>query len=127
MPALTNEIKTFIVKGLACFDTPSEVAAAVGVTFGVALTRQQVHRYDPACVQPPAARWCALHAATRRAYLAELAEIGIAHRTARLRVLDRMARAAEAQNELRLTASLLRQAARECGGMYDRKRNPRWT
>src|SRR5262245_56125083 len=29
MPTLSDEIKTFIVQGLACFDTPSEVADAV--------------------------------------------------------------------------------------------------
>jgi hypothetical protein len=28
MPTLTDEIKTFIVKGLACYDSPSQVAEA---------------------------------------------------------------------------------------------------
>ena len=122
MPTLTDEIKTFIVKGLACFDTPSKVAEAVKSTFDVDVTRQQVHRYDPACAQPPVPRWRELHAATRRAHLAQLAEIGIAHRTARLKVLDRMAHDAEARDDFRLTASILEQAAKECGGVYDRKR-----
>jgi len=122
MPTLTNEIKTFIVKGLACFDTPSEVAEAVKSTFGVDVTRHHVHLYDPACAQPPAPRWRELHAATRKAYLAEFAEIGVAHRTVRLQMLDRMARRAEANNSISLTASLLKQAAKECGGAYDRKR-----
>ena len=54
MPTLTDEIKTFIVIGLARYDTPSEVAQAVGVNFGVEITRQQVHAYDPACSKPPA-------------------------------------------------------------------------
>jgi hypothetical protein len=122
MSTLTDEIKTFIVKGLACYDTPSEVAEAVGVRFAVAVTRQQVHRYDPTCTDPPAPRWRALHAATRAAFLAELAEIGIAHRTARLRVLDRLAHEAEARNNLALAARLLEQGAKECGGLFRRGR-----
>jgi hypothetical protein len=122
MPTLTDEIKTFIVKGLACYDTPSQVALHVEEIFGVAMSRQQVHRYDPACAQPPAPRWRALHAATRRAFLDHLAEIGIVHRTMRLRMLDRMAHRAEERQQLRVAALLLEQAAMECGGMYQRGR-----
>ena len=65
MPTLTNAIKEFIVKGLACYDTPSQVGEAVNVNFGVVVSRQQVHRYDPECSPPPAQRWRDLHAATR--------------------------------------------------------------
>jgi hypothetical protein len=67
-------------------------------------------------------RWRALHAATRHAFLSDLGEIGIANRTARLRMLDRMARRAEERNYIPLAASLLEQAAKECGGMYKRQR-----
>jgi hypothetical protein len=124
MPTLTDEMKTFIVKGLACFDTPSEVADAVSAAFGVQVTRQHVHQYDPSCAQPPAERWRALHAATRKAFLADRAEIGIAQRNFRLRMLDKMAHYA-LQHHLRgEVAALLEQAARECGGMYDRQRYP---
>jgi len=125
MSTLTDEMKAFIVRGLACFDTPSEVVEAVKAEFGVEVTRQHVHRFDPACVQPPAPRWCELHAATRAAFLSDLAEIGIAQRTVRLRVLDRMSRRAEARGSLGLAASFLEQAAKECGGLYDRRRRGR--
>jgi len=122
MPTLTDEIKTFIVKGLACFDTPSEVAEAVKATFDVVVTRQHVHTYGPACSEPPAMRWRALHAATRQAFLDDAAEIGVANRNVRLRMLDRMAHRAEARHYLDLAAALLEQAAKECGGMYKRTR-----
>ena len=122
MPTLTDEIKTFIVKGLACFDTPSQVADAVYWEFGVKVTRQHVHTYDPAGAQPPAARWRALHAATRKAFLDDRAEIGIANRNIRLRMLDRMARFAELRHRLDEAAALLERAAKECGGMYKRQR-----
>ena len=121
MPTLTDEMKTFIVMGLARFDTPSAVAEAVKSTFGVAVTRQHVHLYDPACAQPPAPRWRALHAATRRAFLAEIAEIGVSHKAVRLRLLERMAHDAIANHYPDTAAALLEQAAKECGGIYVRK------
>ena len=57
MPSINDEIKEFIVRGLATFDTPSEVVEAVKANFGVELSRQQVYAYDPRCSQPPAQRW----------------------------------------------------------------------
>ncbi len=126
MPTLTDEIKTFIVKGLACFDTPSKVAEDVNAVFGVQVTRHHVHLYDPACAQPPAERWRLLHAATRQALLADTAAIGITQRNVRLRMLDRMAHRCERSN-VPLTAALLEQAAKECGGLYDRPRQSRRT
>jgi len=122
MPTLTDEIKTFIVRGLARFDSPSEVAEAVKANFGVELKRQHVYAYDPRCTQPPASRWCELHAATRAAFLKDAAAIGVVHKTVRLRMLDRMARRAEATNYFDLSASLLEQAAKECGGLYESRK-----
>ncbi|HVY98515.1 MAG TPA: DUF2280 domain-containing protein [Dongiaceae bacterium] len=120
MPILTDEMKTFIVKGLARYDTPSQVVEAVKTSFGVEISRQQVHAYDPGCAKPPAQRWQDLHAATRQAFLSDLAEIGIAQKAFRLRVLHRLAQHAEAHHYPDLTAALLEQAAKECGGIYDR-------
>jgi hypothetical protein len=120
MPTLTNEIKTFIVIALAQYDAPSDVAKAVGVNFGVAVDRRQVHAYDPACSKPPAQRWRDLFAATRQALLHDTAEIAIAHKAFRLRMLDRMVRRAEATNYIEVACAVLEQAAKECGG-YDRR------
>ncbi|HVO03840.1 MAG TPA: DUF2280 domain-containing protein [Candidatus Cybelea sp.] len=120
MPTLTDEIKAFIVTGLAQYDTPAEVAAAVKANFGVEVSRQQVHSYDPAGSQPPTQRWRDLYAATRRAFLQDAAEIAIAQKAFRLRILDRMLHRVLGQNA-RLTAALLEQAAKECGGIYERR------
>ncbi len=121
MPHLTDEIKTFIVKGLACYDTPSQVAEAVGVEFDIVVSRQQVHEYDPGCVRTPALRWRELYAATRAALLRETADIGIAHRAVRLLRLDRVASRSERYN-VRTALKCLEMAAKECGGMYERRR-----
>lgn len=97
MPQLHDE--AFIVRSLARYDTPSQVADAVKAQFNVAVSRQQVYRDDPDNADPPSQRWRELHATTRRAFLRELAEIGVAHKAvARLRMVDRFARDAEANN-----------------------------
>jgi hypothetical protein len=124
MPTLTDEIKTFIVKGLACFDSPSQVAAAVKVQFDVEVTRQHVYAYDPNASQMMAPRWRELHAATRQAHLRQVSEIGIANRTVRLAMLDRMARHSFTHDCFGAAASYLEQAAKECGGMYENRRAP---
>jgi len=121
MPTLSDDIKAFIVKGLAQYDTPSEVAESVRANFGIEISRQQVHAYDPACQKPPAPRWCDLYAATRRAFLEDAAGIGITQRSFRLRMLDQMTHRAAARGNLGLAASFLEQAAKECGGLYDRR------
>ena len=124
MPTLTDEIKTFIVKGLACYDTPSKVAEAATLMFGVTISRQRVYRYSPDNPRPPAQRWRDLHAATRQALLRELGEIGVAHRAVRLRRLDRLESRSERSN---VTTALkcLEMAAKECGGFYERYARPK--
>jgi hypothetical protein len=122
MSTLTDEIKEFIVKALACYDTPSQVAEAVRVEFGVEVGRQQIHAYNPDGSRPPAPRWIALHTATREKFLSEMAEIGIAHKAVRLRMLDRFARRAEANNFGGAAAEYLEQAAKECGGVYENRK-----
>jgi hypothetical protein len=122
MPTLTDEMKTFIVMGLARFDSPSKVAADVQSTFDVEMTRHHVHRYDPACAQKPAARWCELHAATRKAFLEELTQIGVSHKVVRLKMLDEMTQSFIDRHYFLKAALLLEQAAKECGGIYERGR-----
>jgi hypothetical protein len=68
-PVLTDEVKAFIVRGLARYGTPTRVAASVQAQFGIAIDRRQVYAYDPAGSRPPAQRWIDLHAATRAKFL----------------------------------------------------------
>lgn len=127
MAALKNEVKSFIVQALACFDTPSQVAEAVKNEFGVVLTRQQVESHDPtkACSKGLAVKWQTLFNDTRTRFREETAEIPIANRAFRLRGLGRMAEKAESMRNLALTAQLYEQAAKECGDMYvNRKIEP---
>jgi hypothetical protein len=121
---LPDEVKTFIVTALACFDTPSVAAAAVKEEFGLTVSRQAVQAYDPGkrAGKDLSEQWRALFAAAREKFIAETAAIGIAHKSVRLRMLDRMAASAEGKGNLVLTAALLEQAAKEDGGAFTNRR-----
>jgi type II secretory pathway pseudopilin PulG len=120
MAVLTDEIKTFIVKSLACYDSPSQVAKDVLTMFGVEVSRQQVYAYNPDGTETPAQRWVDLFDATREVFLADVSHIGVTHKAVRLRMLERMIHKAIEHNYTLVAAKLLAQVARECGGMYER-------
>ena len=120
MAALKNEVKSFIVQALACFDTPSQVVEAVKNEYGVVVSRQQVETHDPtkSAGKGLAVKWMTLFHDTRKRFREETAEIPIANRAFRLRGLGRMAEKAETMRNLALTAQLYEQAAKEVGDVY---------
>lgn len=117
---LSDEVKTFVVQALACWDTPSEVARAVKDEFGLVVSRQAVERYDPTkrAGADLSAEFKALFEATRATFLAETATISVSHRSVRLRRLQRMVDKAESMGAMALAAKLMEQAAREMGGTF---------
>jgi hypothetical protein len=121
---LSDEVKTFIVQALACFDSPSIVAANVKKEFGEEISRQLVESHNPTkkAAFGLAAKWRALFEETRKAFLEDTAAIAISHRAVRLRTLQRMAEKAEDKGNMVLTASLLEQAAKEVGESYTNRR-----
>jgi hypothetical protein len=122
---LSDEIKAFIVRGLARYETPTRIATSVKVHFGIEIDRRQVFAYDPAGSRPPAQRWIDLHAATRAKFLQAMAEVGITQKLVRLRMLDRYANRADEDNQMERAAAFLDQAAKECGGFYERYQRPK--
>lgn len=120
---LSDDIKLFIVQALACFDTPSEVVVSVKKEFDVDVSRQLVETHDPtkAAGKNTAKAWKEIFASTREAYLTNTAEIPLAHRAVRLRVLQRMAAAAEKSKNFSMTAQLIEQIAKECGDAYSNR------
>jgi len=121
---LTNEVKTYIVQAIACFDSPSIVAASVKKEFGIDVSRQLVETYDPTKKAGAniSDKWKALHEETRKTFLEDTASIAISHRAVRLRALQRMADKAETSGNMVLASSLLKQAAEEVGGSYTNRR-----
>jgi len=94
----------------------------VRINFGIEIDRRRVFDYNPAGSRPPAQRWIDLHAATRAKFLRDVGEIGIAQKVVRLRMLDRFAQLAEDDHHYDRAARYLQQAARECGGFYEKHR-----
>ncbi|WP_312423675.1 DUF2280 domain-containing protein [Kosakonia cowanii] len=123
MAALKPDVKAFIVQALACFDTPSQVVESVQKEFGISITRQQVESHDPtkASGKGLAQKWVDLFHDTRKRFQTELSDIPIANKAYRLRALDRMMTKAESMRNMALAASLMEQAAKECGDAYTNK------
>ncbi|TBH09919.1 DUF2280 domain-containing protein [Rhizobium leguminosarum] len=123
-PKVSDAAKMFIVQSLACFDSPSVVAAAVKTEFDVIISRQSIESYDPtkAAGAKMGPRWREIFDATRTAYLADIAKVGISHMAVRLRILQRMVDKVEVQGNSALVAQLLEQAAKEVGGSYTNRR-----
>ena len=122
---LNEEQQAFVVKALACFDTPSTVAAAVKEEFGVTISRQAVYGYDPTKSlgsKQLASKWRELFHKTRDKFIKDTSEIPIAHRATRVHRLNRMSEAAEARGNMPLAASLMEQAAKEMGDSYSNRR-----
>lgn len=121
---LSDEVKTAIVQALACFDSPSVVAATVKKELGVDVSRQLVESHDPTkkAASGLAPKWRILFEITRKTFLEDTAMIAISHRAVRLRALQRMADKAEVQGNIVLASSLLKQAAEEVGGAYTNRR-----
>lgn len=124
MAKLTDPVKMAIVQALACFDTPSEVAAAVKEEFGISITRQQVAAYDPtkATCKGLAKKLRAVFEETRKAFLNDVATIPIAQQAFRLRALQREFERAKLRGNSALAAQLLEQAAKELGGAFTNRR-----
>ena len=120
MATLSNEVKAFIVQALACFDTPSQVSAAVREEFGIEVTRQKCEAHDPTkrAGRDLAKRWVTLFEDTRKRFRDETADIPIANRAYRLRALGRMVEKVEGMRNYGLAMQLLEQAAKEVGDVY---------
>ncbi|CAM3460338.1 DUF2280 domain-containing protein [Klebsiella pneumoniae] len=123
MAALSTEVKAFIVQSLACFESPTKVIELVKAEYGIDVSRQQVSQYTPgnAMAARLSQKWIDLFNATRKRFQNEIADIPIANKAYRLRVLDRMATRAEGMKNLALTAEIIEQAAKECGDAYTNK------
>lgn len=124
MAALPTAVKLHILTALACFDTPTQVTGSVKAIFGLELSRQCVeahHPYHRAGAKLDA-RWRDIFDDTRARLLMELDNIPIASQAYRLKQLGRMLGRAESMDNLTLAIQVLKQAAMEVGGVYERAR-----
>jgi hypothetical protein len=120
---LPGPVKAFIVQRLARFDAPSQVVKAVKEEFGLDVSRQRVHFYDPTT---KAGR--ALHPELKELFFEarehakkDLDSIPSYHKAVRLQRLDAMIMTAMERGNVPLAAQLLEQAAKESGGAFMNK------
>jgi hypothetical protein len=120
MAGIDQEVKAFIVTRLACFDSIPDVVRATKEEFGVTVSRQQVQFYDPTSKagQRLGAKMKRLFKEQREKFLKRTSSIPIAHKSVRLRTLQRLVTKAEERGNSAMVASLLEQAAKEMGGMF---------
>ena len=133
MATLKSKHKRLAVKRLAVFDRPTEVQEALEQKYGVEATLSQLSHYDPTndSTRRLADKWEELFWETREAFVEEQAGIAVAHKSKRLRELEKMVNrlwdridrlpdanhlgAAKVMAEIRHT---LKQVAKETGEKY---------
>lgn len=124
MKSLGTEMQIFIVVQLALFETPQSVVDSVKEKFGLELRRNHVFWYDAEKNPQPGEKWRELFYSARRNYLRTIENIPIAHRSYRLRVLqkifDRM-KNAKPQNTVEMRA-ILEHGAKDAGGYFEARR-----
>jgi hypothetical protein len=120
---LPGHVKTYIIQRLARYDTPTQVAKGVKDDFGIEVTRQRVHYYDPTSRMgaglPQELK--ALFEATREKFLKDPPKSPIASSTYRLAVLQRALELAETRGQLPEVRAALEAAAKEVGGAFTNK------
>jgi hypothetical protein len=120
---LPGPVKAFIVQRLARFDGPAQVVKAVKEEFGLEVSRQRVHFYDPTKRVGQALHedLKTLFFETREKAKHDLDSIASFHKAIRLQRLDDMIATAIERGNVPLAAQLLEQAAKESGGAYTNK------
>jgi hypothetical protein len=117
---LPEHVQAFIVDALACYDTPSQVVAAVLEEFGLAIRRQKAESYHPERFsgRDLSKKWRDRFAATRKKFLRNVGDIPIAQRSYRLRQLQHLLDQARSMRNPGLARELLVDGAREVGDVH---------
>ena len=117
MAALKKEVKLYIVRALAVFNTPQETVELVQQEFGITITRQKCEAYDPTkrTGQNLSQELKEEFEATREQYLANPKAIPIANQTVRL---QRYENQYQGTKNPKLRLEILEKAAKEIGGQY---------
>lgn len=121
MAALKKEVKLFIVRSLAVFNTPTETAELVNQEYGIKVTKQQCEKYDPTkrAGENLSEELRKDFEKTREMFLGKPEAIPIANLAVRL---QRYESQYQKHSRNRVAAlSILKQAAEDMGGKYTNK------
>jgi hypothetical protein len=124
MSEITDQMRGFMVRRFACFESTSEVKQAVEDEYGVILSTRDVARHNPTltAAENLGDNWHELFWAVRRNFEAALDDIGIVHKVYRLQKLDQMERKARKDGDFEMSMKMLRQAAEEIGGAFEKNK-----
>jgi hypothetical protein len=109
-------VQLAIVKMLACYQTPTEVAQAIKAEFGIKVSRQNVNYYDATHSEEVAPQLKEYFYDQRRKFLAQLDRLPIESRAHRQRCRQRLYYKNEKNPKIAL--SILDSGAKEAGGHY---------
>lgn len=121
MAALRKEVKLYIVRSLAVFNTPQETVELVNEEFKVKISRQQCERYDPTkrAGKDLSQELKEEFEHTRNEFLEKPLNIPIANLAVRLQRLEKQY-SVHAKNPL-FSLKVLEQAAKDMGGQFTNK------
>ncbi|WP_151963455.1 DUF2280 domain-containing protein [Acinetobacter oleivorans] len=121
MAALRKEVKLYIVRSLAVFNTPQETVELVNEEFKIKISRQQCERYDPTkrAGKDLSQELKEEFEHTRNEFLEKPLNIPIANLAVRLHRLEKQY-SVHAKNPL-FSLKILEQAAKDMGGQFTNK------
>lgn len=123
MPSLNEEQKKFIVKELACFETPADVVTSFQEEYGIELKRNHVHRHDPTKVagKELSKKLTELFETTRKNFKDRVEQLPLANKAVRIKELTKLYEAAFNSKNYKAAAERLEQIAKEAGDSYTNK------
>ncbi len=118
MARLKYEVKLYIVRALACFDTPTEVQKSIKENFGITTSLQNITAYDPTnrMGKDLSKDLVSEFHATRKLFKENLDSIPIANKVYRLQKMQNIINS-NTKNSM-LVLQTLEQAAKEVGEVY---------
>lgn len=123
MAALKENVKLFIVIGLARHLTPSQVVDAVKEEFELVVSRMQVQTYDPTKAQGKSLskKFKEIFLAARKKFIDEESETPISLKNYRLQILQINLNRAMHSGNIVLANQTIEQAAKEANNFYSNK------
>jgi len=120
---LSEDIKRFIVKSLAIYESPSEVVGTVKEVFNIKVTRQNVHSYDPTKLAGEALGddLKQLFFDTRNKF-DETEILPLSKKQVRIKKLSKYVDILESNENFVGAAEVVAQIAKEEGGMFTNRR-----
>ena len=122
---LTDRHRAIVVRELAAFATPKQVAEILRERFGIEISVQSIEHYDPEkkAAGNLAKKWVEMFWRCRKAFLAEV-EGGIpeANKAVRVRQLAEAAREFKAKGNYMAMADMLERIAKEMGNVHTNRR-----